>query len=79
MTRSGRLVVALGRDLFVDPVCAAHRVVHGISVARDLSQGTGSRQSGVLEPRVHPLDLGHALLESAPLFPELAQLLRDTS
>ena len=76
-TRPGRIVVALGRDLRGRSVRAAHSVVHRVPVTRDLSQGTGRGQSGFLKSRVHSLDLGHALLEGAPLFRELAQFLSD--
>jgi hypothetical protein len=46
-------------------------------VTRNLAQASGRRQGGFLEPRVHSLDLGEALLEIAPFFPEFAQLLGE--
>ena len=72
-----RIMVALGGDLHVDLVCAAHRVVHRVPVTRDLRQGTGRGQGGFLESRIHALNLGQALLEAAHLLRELAQLLGD--
>ena len=76
-SRLSRIVVALGRDLVVDLVCAPHGVVHRVPVTRDLPQGTGRGQGGFLESRVHSLDFRQALLKATQLLPELAQLLRD--
>ena len=46
-TRLGRVVVALGRDLFVDSVCTAHGVVNRVPVTRDLCHGAaGQRLAG---------------------------------
>ena len=38
VTRPSRLVVALGRDLFVDLVCATHSGVHRVPMTRDLAR-----------------------------------------
>jgi hypothetical protein len=69
--------VALRRGLRLGYLCPAHGVVHRVPVTGDLSERTSRGQGGFLKSRVYSLDLGQALLDLAPFFPELAQLLGD--